>query len=266
MHEPRSNTLFRCLLIILLLLPRLVLYAGEAGDNCHPPINSKQANYLVGYGSLMNEESRSRTNPEVKQLTPVRVKGFIRDWNTITPGYQIIYLGALPCNTDQKNCFLNGLAYLVPDVKAADEREGPYCRQEISHENLQPYKREDSIDPKARYWIYVTKKEDIYHPDQKHPLIQSYVDLFIGGCIEQAANIAHKKVNDLSFPDDYGFVFDCISGTIGWTTTHWLNDRVYPERPWAASPYALKIDKILAKSNEDGLISGEYPYLDIPLQ
>lgn len=250
--------------LLLTLLSVSSTYSALPQNNCHPFIDKKQDNYVIGYGSLMNEESRSRTNPDVKQLTPVSVKGFVRDWNTMTPGYHIIYLGAVPCNAKEQHCFLNGLAYLASDVTATDERENVYCRQEVSHENLQPYKQEDSIDPKAKYWIYITKKEDMHQPDAQHPLIQSYVDLFIGGCIEQAASIAHKKVSDLIFPDDYTFVFDCIHGTKGWTTTFWLNDRVYPARPWAASPYALKIDQILNNSYENNSITGQYPYMDIP--
>ncbi len=253
-----------CLFFLINLLN--ISYAKTSIDNCHPSISQTQENYLVGYGSLMNAESRSKTNPDVDVLIPVKIQGFMRDWSAITPGYKIIYLGATPCNSVQKQCFLNGLAYLVKNIEENDAREAVYCRKEVKYEQLQPYTKEFTLNPTAKYWIYVTKKQDIYHPDENHPLVQSYVDLFIGGCIEQAAKIANKNVNNMIFPNDYGFVFDCIKGTKGWTTNFWVNDRVYPERPWAASPYALKIDKILDKSYQDKIITGKYNYMDIPLQ
>lgn len=254
------------LTITLLLGAFCSCQATRTTTNCHPTINKSQKNYIIGYGSLMSNTSRSKTNPNVKKLIPVKVDGYARAWNTGSEDYTIIYVGAKSCGQNQKHCFLNGLAYLAADVDATDLRESMYCREQVTAQSIRPYKANDKIDPKANYWIYVTKPEDTYHPDQSHPLIQSYVDLFIGGCIEQAADIAHKTVNNLIYPDDYVFVNDCINKTQGWTTDFWLNDRVYPDRPWGMSPYALVVDKILELSYQNGHIQGEYDYLHIPLE
>jgi hypothetical protein len=251
---------------IILVVFLLSIESRVFADACHPLINTSQHNYIIGYGSLMNKASRSQTNHDVTTLLPVRVKGFIRDWSDASTDYKIIFLGASQCDSSDKNCFLNGLAYLTNSITATDKRESDYCRYEVPSSNITLYKNEDTLDQNAHYWIYITKDTNLGHPDALHPLMQSYVDLFIGGCMEQAASITHKTVDELTFPDDYSFVFDCIKGTRGWTTSHWLNDRIYPQRPWAMNPYAPQIDTVLIQSYKNGDISGKYRYQDIPLE
>ncbi|MES2203722.1 MAG: gamma-glutamylcyclotransferase family protein [Pseudomonadota bacterium] len=251
---------------IMLTTALFFLINSALADTCHPTIDPSQNNYIIGYGSLMNNASRSQTNPDVTVLLPVKVKGLVRDWSAASHDYKIIFLGASQCHKKDENCFLNGLAYLTNDIQATDKRESIYCRHEVPINDITLYKKQDHLDQHAHYWVYITKKHNKAHPDALHPLIQSYVDLFIGGCMEQAASIAHKTVSELVYPNDYEFVFDCVKGTRGWITNYWLNDRVYPQRPWAVNPYALQIDKVLSQSYKNGDISGKYSYKDIPLE
>ena len=50
----------------------------EAADACRPAADSAQAQYVIGYGSLMDTESRRRTLPEAGEGVPVRVDGYER--------------------------------------------------------------------------------------------------------------------------------------------------------------------------------------------
>ena len=249
---------------LLVFISVFFTYAVYA-DRCHPLLSNHQDNYTIGYGSLMNAESRSITNPEARILIPVKVKGFTRAWNAASEYYKIIFLGAIPCKKDEF-CFLNGLVYLNSDVAATDKRERIYCRHEVPFNQIQTYNKKTTLDLKARYWIYTLMPTHASRPSKKHPIMQSYVDVFMSGCIEQAAQLADKKIDGLIYPKDYAFVSDCIHGTQGWTTTYWLNDRVYPQRPWIMSPYALTIDTILSDSNRRGDIQGKYAYRNIPLE
>lgn len=101
---------------IIILVSFLCFESTAFADTCHPSINSSENNYIIGYGSLMNNASRSQTNPDVTLLLPIKVKGFIRDWSAASSDYKIIFLGASQCAGKDKNCFLNGLAYLTKDV------------------------------------------------------------------------------------------------------------------------------------------------------
>src|SRR5687768_16078311 len=61
------------LISILLLLP-LPSFAFD----CHPEINPNLPQYIVGYGSLMDESSKKRTDPSTEESVPVLVKGYKR--------------------------------------------------------------------------------------------------------------------------------------------------------------------------------------------
>ena len=158
------------------------------------------------------------------------------------------------------------MIYLNSDMGRSDKREKIYCRTEISIKQITPYMKKDVLQKNAKYWIYVAKPTQMHRPSKQNPIIQSYVDIFIGGCVEQAARIANKKVSNLKFNDDYGYVFDCINTTKGWTTDFWLNDRVYPQRPWVMSPYSRQIDRALSQSYQSGYVKGKLKYKNIQLK
>lgn len=74
-----------------LLVASITVYAlessaasvGDAGAEasqaeCYPAPDSRQPQYIVGYGSLLEENSRKRTDPDVSTGFPIRV--------SVTPG------------------------------------------------------------------------------------------------------------------------------------------------------------------------------------
>lgn len=73
-------------------------------------------------------------------------------------------------------------------------------------------------------------------PSKRCPIVQSYVDLFMTGCI----NMQERYQLD-------GFAMQCATTTHGWEG-EWVNDRIYPHRAFVHQPNAFKIDKILAKA------------------
>ena len=67
--------------------------------------------------------------------------------------------------------------------------------------------------------------------------MQSYVDIFLSGCIE-----LQERVSD----PDVDFVDQCVLTTDGWSK-HWVNDRIYPRRPYQHQRNAFQIDRVLRK-------------------
>jgi hypothetical protein len=49
-------------------------------ENCHAQPDLAQAQYIIGYGSLMQDESRKRTSPQAGPAHPVEVLGYRRGW------------------------------------------------------------------------------------------------------------------------------------------------------------------------------------------
>lgn len=53
---------------------------SKNAEECHPEPDSAAPQYVIGYGSLMQEESRKRTSPNAGLAEPVEVAGFRRGW------------------------------------------------------------------------------------------------------------------------------------------------------------------------------------------
>ncbi len=71
-------------------------------------------------------------------------------------------------------------------------------------------------------------------------MIQSYVDIFLGGCIELAQQVVDPGVD---------FLTACITTTRGWSG-YWVKDRIYPRRPFH-QPHARRIDALLHRMLPD---------------
>src|SRR5262249_44445648 len=69
-------------------------------------------------------------------------------------------------------------------------------------------------------------------------MVQSYVDICINGCLEIEAQ----------YPRARGFAQEFIRSTTGWNA-HWVNDRIYPRRPFIYVPNAFLIDQALEAGN-----------------
>jgi hypothetical protein len=89
----------------------------------------------------------------------------------------------------------------------------------------------------SQIWIYVNKPDTLALPDAEHPIVQSYVDIFITGCMELQARVADPSID---------FVEECVRTTDGWSK-HWVNDRPMPRRPYIHQPLAFEIDKQLKR-------------------
>lgn len=215
----------------------LALCAGTAtastGADCHPLPTPGLAQYIVGYGSLMEEASRLRTAPSAKEARPVRVQGFRRAWIGKAPvGFGTTFLGI----TVERSATLNAALFALADdieLVGMDQREASYCRVAVRPEQIAMLTQ--AALPQGEIWIYVTKADKVAPPSAGHPIVQSYVDLFLNGCLQ----IERKYQID-------GFTEECIATTHGWSR-HWVNDRLYPRRPFIHEPNAGAIDALLQR-------------------
>ncbi|HKD03522.1 MAG TPA: gamma-glutamylcyclotransferase family protein, partial [Terriglobales bacterium] len=84
-----------------------------------------QGAYVFGYGSLIEKESRTRTNPEAADARPARLTGYQRGWfhqfaNNV--GSTCTFLGAI----EKPGITTNGVIYHVNDFEKTKERETGY--------------------------------------------------------------------------------------------------------------------------------------------
>ncbi len=206
---------------------------ASGGAACHAAPDAARPQYIVGYGSLMQDESRKRTSPQAGAAHPVDVQGFRRGWFARPPlvGFTTTFLGALP---DPPN-HLNAVIYQVDldEVAATDRREASYCRASVAIAAIKSLDKAFAPAPEGQAWIYVNRPQGIAPPDARYPIVESYVDIFLSGCLEQEQRFGLT-----------GFARDCLTTTSDWST-HWVNDRLYPRRPFVYQPRAIQIDDLL---------------------
>jgi hypothetical protein len=206
--------------------------------SCHPAVDSQVAQYIVGYGSLLQTESKQQTYFNTGENIPVVVKGYQRGWlaQGTTGGLGATFLGV----TANKKASFNGVIFklLKPaSISRYDDREKMYCRVEIAAANISSVNFKTL--PQGQYWIYIPIAQIQIKPSEKYPIIQSYVDNFIGGCLEIQEKYLFKN-----------FAKECITTTEYWSD-YWINDRIYPRRPFVYQPKAGKIDQLLKDNLPD---------------
>ena len=201
-------------------------------DTCHPLPEAGKPQYIVGYGSLMEETSRLRTAPNAGAALPIRVEGYRRAWiaRAAYVGVGATFLGVLSDSKSRINAVLFSM-FDESEIVNMDSREQGYCRAKIAANRI--FMLNNSVVPEGEFWIYVNRGTNIARPSKALPIVQSYVDVFLSGCLQ----IERDHSID-------GFARECVRSTHGWSK-HWVNDRIYPRRPMAQQPNAKVIDKLL---------------------
>ncbi|MDD1621863.1 MAG: gamma-glutamylcyclotransferase [Methylococcaceae bacterium] len=212
--------------------------AANLPSSCNAAPDPKQAQYIIGYGSLMQDQSRQRSVPNAATAYPVMVKGYRRGWLAKGPGvgFDTTYLGTVP---DQDGRFNAVLYHVSPDdIPAMDKREFFYCRLAVEPTGYTLLKP-GTPTPQGQVWIYANKPDSVATANELHPIVQSYVDIFVSGCLEQEQRYALEN-----------FAEQCLATTSHWSTA-WVNDRLYPRRPYIYQPKAGQIDKLLQEQLPD---------------
>ena len=220
---------FFILIVVFLFCFSPQTQASTKDCNLNPSKNSK--NYIIGYGSLMERESRIITNPQAHRVEPVLVKGFQRAWGQNGGNYKTTFLTLI----EKKDAKLNAIFYSVniENLLKTDQRERSYCRIKVDEKNLDFYGRKvNSKD--ANFWIYAATPDRLKKPSTTYPIAQSYVDIFINGCLQTEEEFKLQ-----------GFAKDCVQLTSDWSE-QWVNDRLHARRPFAIKN-AVKIDQLLSQ-------------------
>lgn len=223
---------FRAVLL-LALMAVTNCYANSQDYICHPLPENHLSQYIVGYGSLMETKSKNNTDPTSGANRPVIVDNYQRGWLARESSIKLstTYLAVIENSKARLNAVIFRLA--SPDlIKKYDQREINYCRALVPDSFIHPLNNQPL--PKGQYWIYKRRPEFVAKPSARYPIVESYVDVFLSGCLE-----VEKKFHLKSFTEE------CINTTTDWSP-YWVNDRIYPRRPFVFQPNALTIDKVLS--------------------
>ena len=209
-----------------------------AGQADPPPSHPK---YIFGYGSLIQIESRTRTVPKAFAAWPVIVKGITRGWYYQADDASLnpTYLGA----ENEEGATTNGVIYPVTDseFEATKLREADY-RPTLIKTSAITWLDGRKDPPDGEFWYFASKSRK--RATAEHPIVQSYVDICVDGCLQLEE--MYPLAKDATFAEE--FIRTCTD----WKTP-WINDRIYPWRPFIHVPRASKIDALLRKVLGDDL-------------
>lgn len=195
--------------------------------------------FIFGYGSLINEPSRTATSGRRVPAVPARisagfghVRGFVARAGARW-GAGFTALGLRPPRDGEAPATINGVVFPAtePEMAAFDRRESGYVRVEVLPAFIEAAGWQ-GLPPAGRIWVYVPAARDgeaIRLPDAAFPVVQSYVDVVLDGCLAEGVDFAREL----------------IATTFDWSE-FWLDDRPVPRRPWAQTPQAGAIDRLLA--------------------
>ncbi|KLV08888.1 hypothetical protein ABT56_01345 [Photobacterium aquae] len=137
--------------------------------------------YIFGYGSLINQYSRQMTG-NTQAAIPVTVHGLERHWGKVNGSYQIAPLVA---RMGKGHC--NGVLVEVDEAALAqfDLREKGYTRVALEPGQIETFDRAQSalncFNRELPLWVYT--KDETEPPCQHWPIMQTYVDTVLAGCL-----------------------------------------------------------------------------------
>ncbi len=214
--------------------------------------------YIFGFGSIINTTThapwlRPSSAYEVASLpgavaTLKKSFGYTRQWNfRSSTGFTA--LGVSLCDSQQLDSNdINGVLFRINSLMLPgfDRREVGYKKVSIPLEHLHlHYDLEDDesssnalkqqtifqLTPQDKIWLYVPLSSHAADADQNHPILQSYVDTVLQGCLEWGGVPMAEQF---------------IVTTGGWSQ-FFLNDTPSSRRPWLFRKEYNTIDRLLEK-------------------
>ena len=207
-------------------------------------LNDKPTDFIFGYGSLINNESRSYTGKKIiGKAIPVELSkkaGFQRVWVCKKTRYgKKSFLGLNKTTNNSHN--INGIITpIYKCIKKFDKREKGYKRIRIKYNPknnniIRALSWQNLPDYPCNIYIYINK-EKMDYPMKECPISQNYLDIVMLGCLEYGENFAKFFIkNTFNWKNENNKVF-------------WINDRNICERKWIHKiniKKQKKIDKIL---------------------
>ena len=225
--------------------------------------------FVFGFGSIMNSSTHapwleaSSTNHGGAAKMPlaalpgtiVRLRpsfGYERRWNfRSTTGFTALGVSRVPPLTTATTAVtapprdMNGVLFQVPSsmMPGFDRREIGYdkvripldclelCQDRLCATKSSTTAAFPTLTASDKIWIYVPHTNQCREADENHPLLQSYVDTVLQGCLEWGGQPMAE---------------DFVLSTGGWSP-YFLNDTPSSRRPWLFRKDYDIMDAILRK-------------------
>ena len=169
---------------------------------------------------------------------PVWVEGYKRAWQLRAKpdSIQMTRLGVIPSDGDKFNAVLISLP--AGKLTSIDRKAKLECRRKIKQNSLKAM-NDKGIPADGDIWFYEAQPKHVDRPADEYPIVQSNIDVFLTGCIEQSERFKIKDFADL-----------CVSTTKFWSVYR-ANDRRTPLDQKIVQTKNKQVDKLLKKLKGD---------------
>jgi cation transport regulator ChaC len=207
--------------------------------------------YVFGFGSIMDTSTHATwqtseaSSPMLGSVATISKSfGYQRQWNfRSSTGFTA--LGVSKADREEERYNINGVLFQVPtdEMPNFDRREAGYERVSVPLQMLTFHsdicgthkQAHFNLTQNDRIWIYIPLASHTMYADENHPLLQSYVDTVMRGCLEWGGE---------SMAEEF------LSTTGGWSC-HFLNDTPSSRRPWLHRKEYNTIDALLMKHSQE---------------
>ena len=196
----------------------------------------------------MDTTSRVRTTTYALNAYPAALNGYVRGWFTqrTAVGHTSTNLGMVEDNSYTKEYKpVVGVLYKVKeeDLPELDRREVNFDRKRVDEKQIHLISSEMTLEGYDIY-TYINKQLTIVDipaltPTLDMPMVQTYVDMCVNGCIEMEDRFIPAKI--------FKFKEMFFKHTVNWSDEFWVNDRIHPRRPSQYCPNANQIDGLIEK-------------------
>lgn len=221
--------------------------------------NDIACDYLFGFGSIINVGTHASWMGDGSQALKgqranVRASfGYRRSWNfRSSTGFTAL---GITKDGAAGGTVINGVLFRIPRsmLPGFDRREVGYDRVEINLEHLDLLPGADSagglefnslsIADGAKIWVYVPKLSSCAESNEDHPILQSYVDTVMQGCLHWGGPEMAEEF---------------VVTTDSWSP-YFLNDTPSSRRPWLFRKEYDTIDSLLSKHPATHYVDRRHP-------
>jgi hypothetical protein len=212
--------------------------------------------YVFGFGSIINTTTHapwlSKQADAPADNKPITLPGqqarilarfgYRRGWN-FRSNTGFTALGLTSATDEERAADINGVLFRITEEMLADfdRREVGYDRVEIMMEDIELLARESSKEeerkaenetPNGKMWVYIPQEASCVEANEDHPILQSYVDTVMQGCLEWGGE---------------EMAMEFVATTSNWSP-YFLNDTPSSRRPWLFRKEYNTIDRILSQN------------------
>jgi hypothetical protein len=218
--------------------------------------------YVFGFGSIINTTTHApwlsnQTDERADSAKTVTLPGqqarilarfgYRRGWN-FRSNTGFTALGLTKAKEEERGMDINGVLFRITEEMLADfdRREVGYDRVEIMMDNIELLAQGSSSDkeeeeegqaemneiPNGKMWVYIPQEASCVEANEDHPILQSYVDTVMQGCLEWGGE---------------QMAMDFVATTNNWSP-YFLNDTPSSRRPWLFRKEYNTIDRILSQN------------------